>query len=134
MDIDTLLATHPDVRGHLDPALARCIEECLHCAVRCTACADACLAEDHVAELRQCIRLDLDCADLCALGARLGVRRTGGNEETLCRALEACATACRLCGDECDRHASMHEHCRLCAEACHRCEQACRAAVAGIGA
>ena len=32
----------------------------------CTACADACLGEDDVGELTRCIRLDLDCADLCA--------------------------------------------------------------------
>jgi len=39
--------------------------------------------------------------------------------------LEACAAACRSCGDECRRHAEMHEHCRVCAEACGRCKQAC---------
>jgi Domain of Unknown Function (DUF326) len=25
-----------------------------------------------------------------------------------------------------ERHARMHEHCRVCAQACRRCEQACR--------
>lgn len=40
--------------------------------------------------------------------------------------LQACAEACRVCGDECERHASMHEHCRVCAEACRSCEDACR--------
>ena len=39
--------------------------------------------------------------------------------------LEACITACRACGDECERHAEMHEHCRICAEACRACEAAC---------
>jgi hypothetical protein len=34
--------------------------------------------------------------------------------------------SCRACGDECEHHAAMHEHCRVCAEACRRCEQACR--------
>jgi hypothetical protein len=47
--------------------------------------------------------------------------------------VEACATACRVCGDECDRHASHHEHCRLCAESCRRCEEACRALLAALG-
>ncbi len=28
-------------------------------------------------------------------------------------------------GDECEKHAQMHEHCRVCAEACRRCESAC---------
>jgi hypothetical protein len=40
--------------------------------------------------------------------------------------LEACAAICKTCGDECERHARMHEHCRVCAEVCRRCELACR--------
>ena len=40
--------------------------------------------------------------------------------------LEACVAVCQSCGDECDRHAPHHAHCRVCAEACRRCEQACR--------
>ena len=40
--------------------------------------------------------------------------------------LEACVATCKSCGDECERHAQHHEHCRVCAEACRRCEQACR--------
>src|SRR3954464_6304485 len=27
---------------------------------------------------------------------------------------QACTAACAACGDECEQHASMHEHCRLC--------------------
>ena len=38
---------------------------------------------------------------------------------------EACAAACRACGDECERHAQHHEHCRVCAESCRRCEEGC---------
>jgi hypothetical protein len=34
--------------------------------------------------------------------------------------------SCTTCGDECDRHAHMHAHCRVCGEACRRCEQACQ--------
>jgi Domain of Unknown Function (DUF326) len=40
--------------------------------------------------------------------------------------------ACRSCGDECERHAAMHEHCRVCAEACRRCEQACNELLAAM--
>jgi hypothetical protein len=47
--------------------------------------------------------------------------------------LEACAAACRTCGDECSRHADMHDHCRVCAETCRRCEQACRELLAALG-
>jgi len=46
--------------------------------------------------------------------------------------LEACVAICKSCGDECERHAQMHEHCRVCAEACRRCEQACRQLLAAM--
>lgn len=132
MSIKEMIGAHPDVRGNVNAALATCAEECLQCAETCAICADACLAEDMVKDLRQCIRLDLDCADICALTARIAARRTGSNEEVIRQVLAACETACRLCAAECDRHAKMHAHCRICAEACHRCEAACQEARRGM--
>jgi hypothetical protein len=44
----------------------------------------------------------------------------------------ACALACRLCAEECEMHASNHEHCRIWAEHCHRCEQTCKEVVQPI--
>jgi hypothetical protein len=35
-------------------------------------------------------------------------------------------------GDECERHAQMNEHCRVCEQACRRCEQACRQRLAAL--
>ena len=133
MRVKEMIATHPDVQGDINAALLRCIEDCHACAQACTSCADACLAEDKVAELRQCIRFNLDCADLCLAAATLATRRTGSNETAIVATLEACATACRLCGDECAEHGAHMEHCRICAEACRRCEQSCREAIASIG-
>jgi hypothetical protein len=46
---------------------------------------------------------------------------------------KACMTACRSCGDECERHARMHEHCRVCAQACRRCGQACQELISTLG-
>lgn len=129
MQAHAMISTHPNVRGNTNEALIRCIEECYACAQVCTSCADACLAELMVEQLRQCIRLNLDCADVCAATGAVASRRTGSNEEVIRRMLEACATACRLCGQECERHAGHHEHCRICAESCRRCEQACREAL-----
>jgi hypothetical protein len=120
-----MISTHPDVRGNTNDVLIRCIEECYDCAQACTSCADACLAEEMVTQLRQCIRLNQDCADVCAATGRLASRRTGSNEALLKMMLEACAEACRLCGIECDRHGDQHEHCQICADTCRRCEQAC---------
>jgi hypothetical protein len=35
--------------------------------------------------------------------------------------LDVCATACRLCGEECERHSSRHEHCRISVDSCRSC-------------
>ena len=68
----------------------------------------------------------LDCADVCAATVGVTSRQTEYDANVTRPLLEACAATCRSCGDECERHAQMHEHCRVCAEACRRCEQACR--------
>jgi hypothetical protein len=128
-----MISSHPDVQGNTAEALLRCIEECYTCAQTCTSCADACLAEKMVDQLKQCIRLNLDCADICAATGSMASRRTGSNEQILRQVIEACAAACRVCGDECEKHAQQHEHCRICAEACRRCEQACNEATKVVG-
>ena len=132
MHVQQMISTHPQVRGNTNDALIRCIEECFDCAQTCTSCADACLAEDMVQDLRQCIRFNLDCADICAATGTVATRRTGSNEMVIRAMLEACAQACRLCKEECQRHARM-EHCRVCADACQRCEDACQGALATVG-
>jgi hypothetical protein len=77
------------------------------------------------AKLVACIRTNLDCADICETTGRVLSRHTGYDPD-LTAALETCVTACKSCGDRCAEHASMHEHCKVCAEACRRCESACR--------
>jgi hypothetical protein len=132
MHAHEMIATHPQVRGNTNDVLIDCIEACLDCAQVCASCADACLGEPHVAELTQCIRLNQDCSDLCAATAMVASRRTGSNELVIKKLIEACAEACRLCGDECADHAAMMAHCRICAETCRRCEADCRAAAETI--
>ncbi|MDG4773562.1 four-helix bundle copper-binding protein [Solwaraspora sp. WMMD792] len=129
-----MLETYPLDLGHVDQqALADCIDACFDCAQACTACADACLSEDTVAELVKCIRTNLDCADICATTGRVLSRHTGYDANTTRVMLQACIQACRSCGEECQAHASEHEHCQVCAEACRRCEQACRDLMAALG-
>lgn len=121
-----MLDTYPK-SINLDRAkLAATIDALRSCAQACTACADACLSEDMVAELTKCIRTNLDCADVCDTTARVLSRHTGYDANVSRSLLEACATACKSCGDECAAHASMHEHCRVCADSCRACEKACR--------
>jgi hypothetical protein len=107
-------------------ALAQCIDACMECARSCTWCADSCLNESHVGDLTACIRLDMNCADICETTARVLIRSADRDAALTRRVLEACMQACRSCGDECDRHANALEHCRICAEACRRCERACQ--------
>ncbi len=132
MHAEAMISTHPQARGHVNDALAACIESCLDCAQTCTACADACLGESSIATLSQCIRLNLDCAEFCATVARVGSRRTTGNAETLRRLVELCADVCRQCAEECQSHGGHHRHCAICAETCRSCEKACRTAAATL--
>lgn len=120
-----MLETTPSQPQFDRGALTKCIEACFDCGQSCTACADACLGEEMVKELARCIRLDLDCADVCETTGRALSRQLDADPQVTRAFLLACAQACRSCGEECERHAEMHEHCRLCAEACRRCEQAC---------
>ena len=125
MTTKEMLEAHP-WPGHVDrEVLARCIEACFACGQTCTGCADACLSEDMVADLRKCIRLDLDCADICLATGAVLTRQTEYDAGMSKAQIESCREACRTCAEECESHAEMHEHCRICAEACRKCERAC---------
>jgi hypothetical protein len=106
--------------------LAATIDALDDCAQACTADTAADLSEPNVTEMVKCIRLCLDCTDICVATVGVTSRQTEYDPNVMKPLLEACAASCKSCGDECERHAQMHEHCRVCAEACRRCEQACR--------
>jgi hypothetical protein len=132
MKTAAMLETYPATMNVDRELVARVIDTLVECSQACTACADACLSEEMVADLRTCIRTDLDCADLCDTTARVLSRHTGYDANLTRAVLEACAVACRACADECERHAGMHEHCRVCAEACRACEAACAELLAAM--
>ena len=120
-----LLDTYP---GRVDVdagVLAAAIDALSDCAQACIADVDADLSEQNVAEMVTCIRLCLDCVDVCTATSRVIGRQTEYDASVTRPLLESCVAICRSCGDECERHAHM-SHCRVCAEACRRCEQACR--------
>jgi hypothetical protein len=131
-----MVRTNPSGAAVDEATLVECIEACFDCAQACTACADACLGEQNPQMLNRCIRLDLDCADVCDTTGRILSRQTATEPQVVRVALQACAEACRLCGEECEKHASEMnmEHCRVCAEACRRCEQACNDVLSAIAA
>lgn len=111
--------------GYAPDDLAAAIALTQDCAQTCTACADACLSEPMVDQLLECITLDLDCADICTATARVLSRQTRYRGPVTEAQLEACRAACAACAATCERHAGMHDHCRICAETCRQCEQAC---------
>ncbi len=120
-----LLDTYPRALTVDAGLLAATIDALSDCAQACTADTDADLNESNLAEMVTCIRLCLDCTDICT--ATLGVisRLAEYDARATRPLLEACEAICKSCGDECERHAHM-PHCRVCAEACRRCELACR--------
>jgi hypothetical protein len=127
-----MLETYPQSINLDGQKLAAAIDALIACSQACTACADACLSEDMVAELTKCIRTNMDCADICGTTARVLSRHTGYDGNITRTLLEACIMTCKSCGDECASHAEMHEHCRICAEECRSCEQVCRELLATI--
>lgn len=130
--IEQMLRTHPHPASSAGDEALACILACAECAATCTTCADACLTEENAHELTLCVKLNLDCADICALTGRLIARPSRRDEPTLEAMLEACATACRACAEECTKHADHMEHCRICAEACHACADACEAMASAL--
>jgi hypothetical protein len=107
--------------------LAAAIDAMSDCAQACAADNAADLGEDNLAEMVRCIRLCLDCADICNAAQAVTSRLVDYDPAVVRPLLESCVVICGSCGDECERHAAMMAHCRVCAEACRRCEQACRA-------
>ena len=132
MTVQEIIETHPQPTSIDHAALVRCIAECTNCAETCTSCADANLAEPDILDLVRCIRLCLDCSDICTTTARVATRQTESDLGVLRLVVEACLEACRVSGDECERHAQHHEHCRICEQSCRRCEDACRDLLAAI--
>jgi uncharacterized membrane protein len=127
-----LLDTFPGTFNVDATVLAATTDAVNDCAQACTSCADDSLSEQDITDMVKVIRLDLDCADVCTATVRVISRQTEYDANLTRSLLETCATSCKSCGDECERHAAMHEHCRVCAEACRRCEQACRQLLAAM--
>jgi hypothetical protein len=128
-----MVQTNPSQASVDESTLVECIEACFDCIQACTTCADACIGEGDMQMLARCVRLDLDCADICEATGRILSRQTATEAQMLRAILQACAEACRLCAEECENHAEHGmEHCRVCAEACRRCEQACNSVLSAI--
>lgn len=139
MSIEAMIAEHPQVGADYNESLGLAVRRAMLCSAICNSCADACIAgmkgpQDGRAgmDMSQCIRLCLDCSDVCQATARVAMRRTGHDRQLIRTMLAACIEACERCGEECARQ--EHAHCRRCAQMCRECADDCRAALAGLNA
>lgn len=96
------------------------LDAVLECQKACNHCFDACLKEDDVKMMAECIRTDRECADMCGIVLDFAQRES----EILPELLEACIKSCESCADECEKHEM--DHCQQCAKACRNCAKACR--------
>ena len=120
-----MLDTYPRAWSVDVGVLAAAIDALSDCTQACNADNAADLGEHDVTEMVRCIRLCLDCVDVCTATVGVMGRQVECDAGFIRPLLEACVAICRSCGDECERHAHM-PHCRLCGEACRRCERACQ--------
>ena len=120
-----MLDSYPHTLNVDASVLAAAVDAISDCAQACTADTDADLGEQNLAVMVTCIRLCLDCTDICTATGGVISRLAEYDPSATRPLLEACVAICKSCGDECKRHAH-HEHCRVCEQACRRCERACR--------
>jgi len=123
--LNHIFRSHPASDDQHNELYAEILENLATCVTACTVCADACLAEKNPAHLRNCIRADLDCAEICSATMRVLARNSGTDPQVLHGLLHACIVACQACADECESHADEHEHCRLCGMVCRQCQERC---------
>jgi len=128
-DLEAVIAGSSTLESVHIKSLAHCIEVCLQCAASCTACADECLDEPELAEMRRCIRLNVDCADVVSMIARLLSRRGEPELATLRTLLEAGNFITTACAAETMKHAANYEYCKLTAEICRVCARECEDAL-----
>ena len=98
-------------------ALGNCINHCNYCA-------DACLDEDEVKKMVDCIRTDKVCAEVCSTLNQV----LATSYKDVKGLVEYCKKVCQDCADECGKHEA--QHCKDCAKACKECVSACEAYLA----
>lgn len=85
-------------------------------------CATACLREQDVKMLANCIQLNRECAAICWTASQF-MSMDSGYAKKVCG---TCAEICEACAVECEKHAGHMEHCKKCAQACRKCAEECR--------
>ncbi len=102
---------------------AECAKVCADCMLTCETTAHHCaeLAMAGKKEHGKAMGIAADCAEFCALSAKLTARHS----DLAGTACEACAKACDACGAECAKFADAPEM-KACVESCKKCAASCR--------
>nr|WP_289073751.1 four-helix bundle copper-binding protein [uncultured Halomonas sp.] len=87
--------------------------------VQCTALTGCPLLLGKINKMAECIRMDIQCAQICRLAASYMAQ----NSEYANDICQLCADICQKCADECAKHDA--DHCQACAQACQQCANAC---------
>lgn len=95
------------------------LEKLWACVAATEYCAEKCMEEPNAEEMRECIRADRDCAEICLLTARFVAR----DSRHVRHIMDECVEICNECALECEKHDTPH--CRQCARACRECIEAC---------
>ena len=102
-----------------------CIEACFECANSSWICADACLHEVDRDQLHACITLCLSAAEICAATARAMFSLPDQDRDMTIAQLRNCMEICSSCMIECQKHATLHEHCQISTKCCEECFKIC---------
>lgn len=102
---------------------ASCAKICAECMLECEMMVHHCceLVTSGKKEHAKPASVAADCAELCAVSAKLTARHS----DMAPAACEACAKACDMCRTECEKFPDMPEM-KACAEVCKKCATACR--------
>ncbi len=104
----------------MNPNTLEVLDYIYQCQTACKYCFNACLEEEAIAMMRRCIKLTVECADICEVTAS-SLAYTGDFTPEV---LDVCIKACERCADECRNHGYLH--CLECAKACRECADYCR--------
>ncbi|WP_211296462.1 four-helix bundle copper-binding protein [Paenibacillus donghaensis] len=97
-----------------------CIDACIQTMNACNYSYVSSLKEYDLASLRESIRLDRECADICSFAIQAMTRQS----PFIADILRLCADICEACANESSKH--LHIHCKDCIEYCRNCAALCR--------
>jgi hypothetical protein len=96
-----------------------CLEACRACIEACSRLVSESRLDESGEDLERCVELGRECADTCLVMTEL----VAAESPQAAPFGHFCATLCRLCARECQRHDP--DWCLACADACEACAELC---------